>query len=332
MTADWEDDYRMCANGCGWWQEPTRGTFDMTGQDRIRMLQGFCTADIDKLEPGSGTEAFILNPKGKVLAWVRVYKLDDRLWIDCDLEDVSAVIQHLDRYVIREDVQFEDRTASRCTFVVAGPQSEGILTRLLLHDLPDGELAVDQFSFQDQPVRATYLNEYEVVAYRLDIPAEFATTFAGLLDEELPRLDSRLAETLRIEFGTPKAGVDVTEDNLPQELQRDAQAISFTKGCYLGQETVARIDALGHVNQLLVGVKFPKDTEVQPGIELARDGKSVGKVTSVAFSTRVNGPIALAYVRRGHHDPQTVLSSPAGDARIVSFPIYDDDDDLFDGE
>lgn len=326
MPIEWEDDYGTCANGSGWWQEPTRGTFDITGNDRTRMLQGFCTADIEKLELHSGTEAFVLNPKGKVLALARVYKLDETLWVDCDQSDVTTLIEHLDRYVIREDVAFVDRTPLRTSFVVAGPQTQPCLERLFLQDLPDEELHVSTFEFEGQPIRVTYLNEYEMVAYRIDVPNEFADPLRALLGEELPGFDPQMAETLRIEFGTPKSGVDVTEDNLPQEIQRDQQAISFTKGCYLGQETVARIDALGHVNRLLVGVRFGQDSNAAPGIELEVDGKSVGKTTSVAPSLRLQGPLALAYVKRGHHKPGTKLSSASGEGTVVSFPAYDEEE------
>src|SRR5690606_20586101 len=112
------------------------------------------------------------------------------------------------------------------------------------------------------------------------------------------RCDAEVIEVMRIENGAPLYGVDITPENLPQEVARDAEAIHFKKGCYLGQETVARIDALGHVNKLLVQVKFPADAQVSPGDELLVGEKKAGRVTSVCDSPAVNGQLALAYVRR----------------------------------
>ena len=104
-------------------------------------------------------------------------------------------------------------------------------------------------------------------------------------------------EKARIEADTPLYGRDIGEDNLPQEVGRNAQAISFSKGCYLGQETVARIASLGHVNQLLAGVRFDGHTVPPAGTELTADGKAVGRVTSAALSPKLGCPLALAYLR-----------------------------------
>ena len=135
-------------------------------------------------------------------------------------------------------------------------------------------------------------------------------------------------EMARIEAGTPLYARDISDKNLPQEVNRDALAISFTKGCYLGQETVARIDALGHVNRVLVGVRFAGSEPPPPGTELTvteaqgSEGKAtVGAVTSAAYSPRLGSSLALAYVRRGHTQPGTQLTSSAGPAQVVSLPL-----------
>jgi folate-binding protein YgfZ len=125
----------------------------------------------------------------------------------------------------------------------------------------------------------------------------------------------------RVEAGLPLFGVDFGEQNFPQEVGRDREAVSFTKGCYLGQETVARIDALGHVNQRLVGVRFGGKEVPDPGLELMHSGKKVGQVTSVAFSPRSNAPLALAMVRREANAPGTRLESAVGDCEVVSLPV-----------
>ena len=125
----------------------------------------------------------------------------------------------------------------------------------------------------------------------------------------------------RIERGQPYYGRDIHDRSLPQEVARDAQALSFVKGCYIGQETVARIDALGHVNKTLIGVKFAGEQVPAAGMELTRDGQPVGQVTSAAFSPRLSAPLALAYVRRGSNTPGTKLESPVGPGEVVGLPI-----------
>jgi folate-binding protein YgfZ len=118
----------------------------------------------------------------------------------------------------------------------------------------------------------------------------------------------------------PLFGVDFDEQNFPQEVGRDREAISFTKGCYLGQETVARIDALGHVNQRLVGVRFDGSDIPGAGTELAQEGANVGKVTSAAYSPKLKAPLALAIVRREANNIGTRLDSPIGPCEVVALP------------
>jgi folate-binding protein YgfZ len=125
----------------------------------------------------------------------------------------------------------------------------------------------------------------------------------------------------RLEAGFPWYGQDISEENLAPEVGRDPQAISYVKGCYLGQETIARIDALGHVNRMLVGVGFETADAPSPGTELFCDGKGVGRVTSAAFSPKLQAALALAYVRRGHHEPGSQLSSAIGRVGVVRLPL-----------
>ncbi len=128
-------------------------------------------------------------------------------------------------------------------------------------------------------------------------------------------------EAARIERGFPWFGRDITDRNLPQEIGRDRLAISFVKGCYLGQETVARIDALGHVNKTLVGVRFLGPTIPASGTELTVGGQPAGLVTSASYSPRLAAPLALAFVRRGSNAPGARLHSAAGEAEVIELPI-----------
>ena len=122
-------------------------------------------------------------------------------------------------------------------------------------------------------------------------------------------------------MGTPLFGQDVTSDNLPQEVDRGAAAISFTKGCYLGQETVARIDAMGHVNQRLLGLRLAGDTVPPAGSQIEVDGKLAARITSSCYSPRLSAALALAYVRRGHDQIGNRLASEFGEAEVTALPF-----------
>ena len=147
---------------------------------------------------------------------------------------------------------------------------------------------------------------HPAVLLLLVLPAEALTTvFAAMVDAGSTPCGAQAMHQARIERGTPWAGIDVTEANLPQELARDARTLSFTKGCYIGQETVARIDALGHVNRTLVGVRFggPRRETHETAPEITLDGNPIGQVTSWAHSPRLGAPLALAYVRAAQLPP-----------------------------
>jgi folate-binding protein YgfZ len=157
----------------------------------------------------------------------------------------------------------------------------------------------------------------------LDMPlADCQTVRQALIAAGATACSRESLEAVRIEAGFPLFGQDITRDNLPQEVARDQQAISFVKGCYIGQETVARIDALGHVNKTLVGLVLDNAHVPAIGSELTTsDGKVVGQITSAAWSPRLSSAVALAYVRRGSNEPGTTLGCGAATASVTRLPM-----------
>jgi folate-binding protein YgfZ len=144
----------------------------------------------------------------------------------------------------------------------------------------------------------------------------------GLTDAGAQPCSPAAAEMLRVELGWPWFGRDIHSDNLPQEVGRNERAISFTKGCYLGQETVARIDALGHVNWRLTGLRFAPDDRWDAASELQVDGKTVARLTSRSYSPQLGAVLAMAYVRRGWEKPGTRLPGPVAEAEVVALPVW----------
>jgi folate-binding protein YgfZ len=213
--------------------------------------------------------------------------------------------------LIREYVQLHDRSADWGALFVSGPLAGQQLSEWLKADLPE------RMSGQSW-----------LLVYRLaSVGEESWLVFMPRADvsQRTAQLASRGAvpcgleafEIWRTEAGWPQFGRDITDANLPQEVNRDAAAISFTKGCYLGQETVARLDALGHVNRLLTGLRWEGSAIPATGEPLRFDDQPVGAVTSSVWSPRLSAPLALAYVRPPHHHPGSVLQSAVGPAVVV---------------
>lgn len=274
---------------------------ELSGADAGKHVQRFCTADVLSLADGAGTEAMFLNVKGKLLAWGEVYRCGES-WFVCGLENQGARLQqHLDRYVIREDVKFAERTGELSAFVVPVESAAPWGVRMVR---------------EDRALRLTSRAwgagwELRLVPRGAETPAELEALRSGVSAADGERLETR-----RIERRYPRFGIDISEDSLPQELDRDAQAICFTKGCYLGQETVARIDALGHVNRKLVTLAGQGEKPAC-GSELKAGDAAVGSISSVAATSE--GWVALATVKRSFAKIGSVLTTVVGsEAHVVA--------------
>jgi folate-binding protein YgfZ len=275
-----------------------RSRVELLGPDRVAFLQNFCTNDIRGLPEDRACEAFLLNAKGHVLFYVNVWAGRESLIVEAGAGRGEALVKHLDKYLIREKVTLHDRSAEWGELLVVGPRAEE-----QVRDLPPG-LSGFPSSWTAMPNQVVVGPRHELDDWRSRVVA------AGVRACGVAAL-----EALRIEARFPIDGIDVTEKNLAQEVDRIEQTISFKKGCYLGQETVARLDALGHVNKTLVGLTFSEAgrERVPPaGLELTAGGQAVGQVTSSAFSPRLGTAVALGYVKQGHNMPGTRLDSSHG--------------------
>ena len=289
------EQYNSLQTGRGFVAGHDWSSVTLTGRDRQSFLQSFCTNDIKRLTPGESCEAFFLNVKGKIVGHGLVTCRDEELVIVATPGQSERLIAHLDRYIIREDVQLRDSTGERL-FIVS-------------EDATSVAPAVASFSVSLSDEKAVHVHECTRSAYPLVRDA--------LLERGLIPVGPEAVLAARIEAGLPLFGVDFDEHNLPQEVGRDREAISFTKGCYLGQETVARIDALGHVNHQIAVVRFLGDEVPGVGVELLHNGAAVGRVTSVSFSPKHGSPLALAMVRREANAVGTRLESAAGECDVV---------------
>jgi folate-binding protein YgfZ len=311
------EEYRALTSGAGVIDLGSRTQVELTGRDRVAFLNGFCTNDIKRLTPGEGCEAFLTNVKGKIVGYVYVFCQADSLVLDTVPDQGPALIAHLERYCIREDVRFQDRSESWGELLVAGRRAESLLSQCVASLPPARPLAHLPLEAAGIPLSLRRVPLVPDGGFLVSLPAGAVSDVWRQLTAAGAKPGSReVFEMLRLEAAAPWFGRDITPENLPQEVQRDALAISFRKGCYLGQETVARLDALGHVNRRLVALRWDRQADPQTGDALSWEGSDVGRVTSTAFSPRRDAPRGLGYVKSGHDQPGTRLDSPAGPAEV----------------
>lgn len=309
-------------NGAVFCDFSSRTQVEIRGNDRAKVLHGLCTNDIKRLQAGDGCEAFLTDVQGKTIAYVYVFCLEDSLVLETVEDTADHIIQSIDRYIIREDVELIDRTSDWGEVLLSGARSATLLSELIDFELPSGTLGTRQGRLGSIEIEARNVPFSAPQCYFLRCAApDVAALGDALQSAGAIACNREVIEVGRVEMGTPLFGQDITDDNLPQEVNRDSQAISFSKGCYLGQETVARIDALGHVNRKLVGLAFAGEQVPPPGTFIERDGKRLATITSSCHSPRRGQPIALAYVKRGLEGRGTKFESSFGEASVITLPV-----------
>ena len=302
---------------------PPRSQIEVAGKDAERFLHNLCTNDIKKLKVGAGCEALFLDARGKIVESAIVFRLSDsKFWLDSEPGRATDFIKHLDRFLIREDVKLTDQTASHATIRLVGVQSRPTLQQLLDGELPGPGLCVAESSLEATSIQVRVLDLYQSEVIDVVVPVELSNALHSKLARNASVLSASEFETLRIVSGVPAFSIDYGNDNLPQELDRNSRMISFTKGCYIGQETVARLDSFGHVNRVLRGVMCSAPISV--GASIYQDGKEVGKLTSSA--AQGGRHYGLAIVRSSASKPQTTVqlrneNSLEQDATIVPLPF-----------
>lgn len=309
------DEYDSLTNGCGFVRLPRRTLLELTGTDRRKFLHNFCTADVNSLDDGATTEAFVLNGKGKVSGHVLLISFSDRLLMSGSGNQAATLVEHLDRYIIREDVSIADNSVNTaCLFVCGKKAGEKIFE-------------ISNVNFEIQKASVVTITDIRCVVVRAEIAGDGFLLIADeskideladqLTDHGLVNCSLATLEIVRMENGTPWYGREIDNSNLPQELDRDEKTISFTKGCYLGQETVARIDSLGHVNRLLRRLSIKSDDVPEVGSEILDGDNVVGKVLTVVRAHSLNNCLAMAFLKRGASDVGRELKVADCDAVVL---------------
>lgn len=280
----------------------------LTGDDRVRFLHGMVSNDIEALRPGQGCHAAMLTTKGKLLADLVVYADADALLLELDGTLRDKIRTTLEKHIVMDDVEVRDVSDELPELGVYGDDAPGVLGAVTGLD-PGALAALPSYHFLVAgETRVARTRELGGVGYHVLGNIEFSA--AVLSEAEW--------EERRIEAGTPRYGVDMGEDRLPIEAGID-DAVSFTKGCYLGQEVIARATNLGHINRRLVGLILDGEAPAAAGSRLSAPTRpEAGFVTSSVRSRRLGKTIALGYVHRTLWDPGTRLTLADGRAVTVA--------------
>ena len=306
------------------------GLLQVTGPDRLSFLQGMLSNDLRDLKPFTGQYATLLTQQGKVIAAVRVLCAMNSFYLDFLEVLKEKIVAHLNRYLVADEVEIADRSNEYATLSIQGPQSEALLGQLVrqaelpAHPLQHAMANIDAAAICI--VRASHTGEdgFDLIGPTANLPniaqkltetgKQFSAAWVG---EEAQNI-------LRIEAGIARYGVDFTEDNLLLEVGLD-NAVSFNKGCYLGQEVVERIRSRGHVNRKLVGLSLEGQKSASPGDVIASIDRPVGTITSSVHSPALARPIALGYVHKDYWSPDTRLivkhDGISLNARVTDLPF-----------
>ena len=295
--------YRALTEACGLVDRSERGKLALTGTEAKTFLHGQLTNDIEGLEPGRGCYAAFLTHKGKMLGDLRVLDLGDELLLDTERVALQPLFNMIRRYKLGMDVELHKRTLELALLSLIGPETE----RFGL----DEEHANRRDEIAGRPVVLVRTD----VGVDVFVPADGADAVRGALD--LPVVGEDVAEVVRVERGRPRYGIDLDEGVIPQEAGLNERAVSFTKGCYVGQETVARLHYRGKPNRHLRGLRL--SAPVETGTMLRLGEKEVARVGSTVVSPRF-GPIALALVRR-EAQPGDTLAAGEVSAEVVALPF-----------
>ena len=289
--------YEAWHDRAAWADLGHRTTVLAQGPDAVRFVENFATAAVGSLAVGAGTETFFTDSRGWVIALAMVLRVEEGLVIEAAAGLGERLRDHLEHYHIREQVDLIDASADVASLLIAGPAAAAWLTGHATSDGDEAARVPEQLfdhaaaSLGGIAVRLVRTDWWGEHGFLVRSAAEDqAAIMAWFRDSGLPEAAADTVEMARIEQGTPAPG-DMPEKTLPQELGRDARAISFTKGCYLGQETVARLDALGPVNRQLSAVAV--EGEPPAAAEVMADGSTAGQLTSRCHSPRLGCSLGL---------------------------------------
>ena len=336
---DWLAEHRHLHDNVALLDKNYRAYLDFTGPDRVRYLNAILTNNIKDLRENHGSISLFLNPQGRILAEIETYDLPDKLFCVSYALIREPLVAALDKYIIMDDVTLTDRTADFASLALEGPKAALVAEELTGVDPADlAELETRLVSVQRIPCRIGKRSPSGAASAEFLVDRSHAESLWKILLEATrkhgggPAGYQALSST-RLEQGVPWYSYDFGEKQIPHEAGLQDSHISYTKGCYTGQEIVERVRSRGQVNRVRVTLSYdlaapggtgtPACALPAPGTPLLSEGKEAGHTTRAAFSPALNAPIGMAYLRRENSVPGSVLNLPeaAGSATVIATPI-----------
>jgi len=316
LTALLESTGLSHLSGTGW--------IRVTGEDRVRWLNGMVTNSIQQLQPEEGNYNFLLSVQGRIQGDANIFARTDDLLMETSSSQIGGLMTLLDRFIIMDDVELADISGTRSGLLLAGPKAASLLQQIGLTLDSLETLAFRTCTWNTVEVDVIYAYSPLVPRYELWAEPSVITDLANTLhDAGTPLCEEQSLEWLRILEGTPQIGTDIRDRELPQETDQ-TRALHFSKGCYLGQEIVERIRSRGNVHRTFGGFRLEGELP-SAGASLEADGKQVGELTSVATiplpDTAAATQIGLGYIRREALDRGLAITYSGGIAVPVSLPF-----------
>jgi len=305
-------DYRAITEACGLLDRSERGKLALSGTEAAGFLQGQVSNDVESLAPGTGCYAAFLTPKGKMLGDLRILNAGEELLLDTERVALQGLFNMIRRFSIGYRAELHKRTLECGLLSLIGPDAAALAGASKLPTEEHAHAPVDVGGVRPRAIRT------DVGVDLLCRSDDVDTLRAALEDAGAVPVTEPAVECLRIERGRPRYGIDLDDTVIPQEAGLNDRAVSFTKGCYVGQETVARLFYRGKPNRQLRGLRLSAPAEAQD--ELTFEGRPVGRLTSVASSPRF-GPIGLALVRREAPPGTTVSLGDGLTAEVIELPF-----------
>jgi folate-binding protein YgfZ len=301
------EEYKAVTEAVGLLDLSDRGKIRVNGPDRVTFLHSMISNDVEGIADWTGLYATFLTARGKIVSDFYYYKLPEYLIIDIRSDLLIKTIETLEKYIVMDEVDLEDVSATMRHFSVQGPRSPDLLREVFGHAGPSTQYLVQQEDWQGRELWLIGRKELSKAGFDIVLPSEIGDSVREAVLQKgrafgLREVGPQAHDVLRVEARIPWYGVDMDENRYPMEAQLH-EAISLSKGCYIGQEVVAKATHIGGVANLLMGLKFgdsvvpPKDSPVKA------DGKQIGIVTSAVFSLRLGCPVALAYLKRAFARP-----------------------------
>src|SRR5215467_2590637 len=324
LGEEWLAEYRAARESVALIDKNYRSYLRFTGPDRVRYLNAILTNNIKDLAQGHGVVSLFLNPQGRIQAELETYVSGQSLWCVTFLMISETLVPALDKYIIMDDVTLTDETGIFGTLALEGPRAAELVKKLTSVELAQlGELEFREAALGGIACGVTKRSPggvagAELLLGRGDLPKVWEILRSEATTAQGRPIGYQALSALRLEQGIPWFGYDFGEKQIPHEAGLENSHISYTKGCYTGQEIVERVRSRGQMNRLRVLLRFAAAEVPASGTPLLAEGKEVGHLTRTAYSPALEAPIGMGYVRRENSSFGSELAIPSGQATVIA--------------